>query len=59
MNKKMLASLVKAFCNDEQGLTIVEYAVAASLITGFVSFAFVLLGGAAEAQLAEITGYIL
>jgi pilus assembly protein Flp/PilA len=40
MKKKVLA-----FLRDEEGLTIVEYAVAAGLISGAVVLAFTNLGG--------------
>ena len=36
---------VMAFLRDEEGLTIVEYAVAAGLISAAVVTAFTLLGG--------------
>jgi pilus assembly protein Flp/PilA len=56
--KKLLSAFV-AFARDEEGLTIVEYAVAASLITGAVSAAFTALGTAVQGQISEVTGYIL
>lgn len=49
---------VRAFVRDEDGLTMVEYAVAGSLITAAAAAAFLALGGAVTAQIAEITGYI-
>jgi len=49
-----------AFLRDEDGLTIVEYAVAASLITVGVAGAFAILGatvdGVIQALDAAITG---
>ncbi len=43
MNKKL-----KAFLRNEEGLTIVEYAVAAGLITAAVVGSFIALGGAVD-----------
>ena len=40
---------VVAFLRDEEGLTIVEYAVAAGLISAAVVAAFTLLGGRVQA----------
>jgi len=36
---------IKSFLRNEEGLTIVEYAVAAGLITGAVVITFTTLGG--------------
>lgn len=47
-----------AFIQDEEGLTIVEYAVAAGLITATVAASFGALGAAAEGVITTITGYI-
>jgi pilus assembly protein Flp/PilA len=55
--KKMKEKLV-AFIRDEEGLTIVEYAVAAGLITATVAASFGALGAAAEGVITTITGYI-
>lgn len=46
---------VLAFLRDEEGLTIVEYAVAAGLISAAVVFAFTQLG---QTILAVINGLI-
>ena len=46
------------FLRDEEGLTIVEYAVAAGLITATVAASFGALGTAAENVITTITGYI-
>lgn len=54
-----LKALLARFHRDEKGLTIVEYAVAGSLITLFVVGAFQLLGtnvDTAITQLAENVG---
>ncbi len=53
MKKKL-----KAFLRNEEALTIVEYAVAAGLITAAVAASFVLLGGAVDAVIVLITGFI-
>ncbi|BAQ76421.1 MULTISPECIES: Flp family type IVb pilin [Pseudomonas] len=45
MNLKSIKTSVTAFIRDEDGLTIVEYAVAGGLITLGAVAAFVTLGG--------------
>ena len=47
-----------AFLRDQDGLTIVEYAVAAGLITATVAAAFFALGGTVEGVITTINGYI-
>ena len=47
------ASVVK-FVKDEDGLTIVEYAVAGGLITMAVVGAFTLLGGAVDTSIKAL-----
>ncbi len=47
-----------AFLRDQDGLTIVEYAVAAGLITATVAAAFFALGGTIEGVITTIDGYI-
>ncbi len=49
---------IKTFLRSEEGLTIVEYAVAAGLITVTVAASFGLLGAAVEAVITTVTGYI-
>lgn len=49
---------VMKFLQDEEGLTIVEYAVAGALISATVVGAFTLLGGAVETKITDLTGYI-
>ncbi|MBD9603808.1 Flp family type IVb pilin [Pseudomonas sp. PDM10] len=51
------ASVVK-FIKDEDGLTIVEYAVAGGLITLFVVGAFQLLGTAVQTNITALTGAV-
>ncbi|AZO84119.1 pilus assembly protein PilA [Stutzerimonas stutzeri] len=52
------ASVVK-FVKDEDGLTIVEYAVAGGLITTAVVAAFTLLGGAVDTRIRAICNTIV
>jgi pilus assembly protein Flp/PilA len=47
-----------AFLRDEEGLTMVEYAVAGSLITLACVLSFTALGGAVKAKIDAITGAI-
>ena len=46
------------FLRDEDGLTIVEYAVAAGLITATVAGTFMALGGTVEGIISTINGYL-
>jgi len=49
---------LKNFLRDEEGLTIVEYAVAAGLITATVAGTFQALGGTVEGVISTVNGYI-
>ena len=49
---------ILAFLRSEDGLTIVEYAVAAGLITATVAGAFFALGGTVEGIIVAINGYL-
>ena len=49
---------LRTFIYQEEGLTIVEYAVAAGLITAAVALAFTNLGAAVNAVIVLITGFI-
>jgi pilus assembly protein Flp/PilA len=49
---------IKTFLRSEEGLTIVEYAVAAGLITATVALSFGLLGDAVETIITNVTGYL-
>ncbi|MBD2836775.1 Flp family type IVb pilin [Pseudomonas sp. JM0905a] len=51
------ASVTK-FAKDEDGLTIVEYAVAGGLITAAVVTAFTLLGGQVNTRIRDICAAI-
>ncbi|MNL89354.1 Flp/Fap pilin component [compost metagenome] len=46
------------FIKDEDGLTIVEYAVAGGLITMAVVGAFTLLGGAVDTSIKALCGKV-
>ena len=50
---------IKTFLRDQDGLTIVEYAVAAGLITLLVAGAFTLLGGNVGAVITAVAGFIV
>jgi pilus assembly protein Flp/PilA len=60
---KMIMQTIKAsvlkFVKDENGLTIVEYAVAGGLITGAVVVAFTLLGGAVDTRIRVLCNAII
>ncbi len=47
-----------AFLRNQDGLTIVEYAVAAGLITAAVAASFALLGLSIDAILVALNGYL-
>ena len=49
---------LKTFLRSEAGLTIVEYAVAAGLITATVAGSFALLGATVEGVITTVTGFI-
>ncbi|MFA5017025.1 MAG: hypothetical protein WC504_05730 [Methylobacter sp.] len=52
---KTLNTMLKAFWQEETGLTMVEYAVAGTLITLGAAAAFGTLGGAVTTQIGAIT----
>ncbi len=56
--KTKMKMKIKAFLRSEEGLTIVEYAVAAGLITAAVAATFGLLGDAVDDILNLLIGYI-
>ncbi|WP_313278389.1 Flp family type IVb pilin [Stutzerimonas balearica] len=59
MNIQSIKEAVRKFARDEDGLTIVEYAVAGGLITGAVVLAFTALGGAVQAEIERLTDAII
>ncbi|WP_095078773.1 Flp family type IVb pilin [Pseudomonas sp. Irchel s3h17] len=54
MTLQTIKASVLKFVKDEDGLTIVEYAVAGGLITVAVAATFILLGDAVEKQIAAL-----
>lgn len=48
-----------AFLRDEEGLTAVEYAVAAALVSGALVGAFTALGGKVGNVLSGLTGILI
>lgn len=51
---KTLSTMLKAFWQEETGLTMVEYAVAGTLVTLGAAAAFTDLGNAVETQISAI-----
>jgi len=49
---------LKCFLRNEEGLTIVEYAVAAGLITAAVAFSFQTLGVTVNGIIVTLNGYL-
>ncbi len=49
---------ILAFFREEDGLTIVEYAVAAGLITAAVAAAFFALGGTVNCIIVALNGFL-
>ncbi len=54
MNMQTIKASVMKFVKDEDGLTIVEYAVAGGLITVAVAAMFVKLGGEVNTQITSL-----
>jgi pilus assembly protein Flp/PilA len=54
MNMQTIKASVVKFAKDEDGLTIVEYAVAGGLITVAVATAFVTLGGQVNTKITAL-----
>jgi len=54
MNMQTIKASLLKFIKDEDGLTIVEYAVAGGLITVAVAATFVLLGGVVNTQITAL-----
>ncbi|NUT89373.1 Flp family type IVb pilin [Pseudomonas corrugata] len=54
MTLHTIRTSILRFAKDEEGLTIVEYAVAGGLITVLVAAAFVLLGGAVDTKIRAL-----
>ncbi|MCH8250462.1 MAG: Flp family type IVb pilin [Proteobacteria bacterium] len=58
MRRKTVKIKIMAFLRQEDGLTIVEYAVAAGLITAAVAAAFFALGGTINGIIVALDGYL-
>jgi len=58
MTLQTIKTALLRFVKDEDGLTIVEYAVAGGLVTVGVVAAFVLLGGAVDTNIRVLCGAI-
>lgn len=58
IRRRTVKKLLKAFIRNEDGLTIVEYAVAAALITLGVAAAFTALGGTVTAVITAVNALI-
>ncbi len=56
--RRTVKKLLKAFIRNEDGLTIVEYAVAAALITVGVAGAFTALGITVNGVITTVNGLI-
>jgi pilus assembly protein Flp/PilA len=54
MKLQTVRTSIAKFLNDEDGLTIVEYAVAGGLVTVAVAAMFVLLGGEVNARITAL-----
>ncbi|VVQ33033.1 hypothetical protein PS943_03108 [Pseudomonas fluorescens] len=54
MNMQTIKASVVKFAKDEDGLTIVEYAVAGGLITAAVAVAFTDLGAVVHTQITAL-----
>ena len=55
---KIVKGKIKTFLRDQDGLTIVEYAVAGGLIAATVAVSFELLGTAVDGVILTLEGYI-
>ncbi len=51
---KNLVEAVKTFVRDEEGLTVVEYAVAGGVLAGAIAVAFAGFGPAIQAKITAI-----
>ena len=54
MTFQVIKTSVMKFIKDEDGLTIVEYAVAGGMITVFVVAAFLILGGNVNTRITSL-----
>lgn len=59
MNMQELIKETKNFLADEEGLTMVEYAIAGALVAGTTVAAFTGLGGNIVTQINTLAGHVL
>ena len=53
-----MKNLLLCFLDDEEGLTMVEYAIAGALVAGATVTAFTLLGTNIIAQITALAGFV-
>jgi pilus assembly protein Flp/PilA len=58
IRRDIVIEKLKCFLRNEEGLTIVEYAVAAGLITAAVALSFQTLGATVDGVIVAVTGFI-
>ena len=58
IRRRTVKKKLKAFLRNEEGLTIVEYAVAAGLVTAAVVASFIALGGAVDGVIKFLAAQI-
>ena len=56
--KDKIKNKIKTFLRDQDGLTIVEYAVAGGLIAAAVALSFETLGTAVDGVITTLEGFI-
>jgi len=53
-----MKNIFVTFLKDEEGLTMVEYAIAGALVAAAAALAFTALGTAIAAQITTLTGFV-
>jgi len=53
-----MKKFIVAFLKDEEGLTMVEYAIAGALVASASVLAFTALGTAVAARITTLTGFV-
>jgi pilus assembly protein Flp/PilA len=53
-----MKNFIVAFLRDEEGLTMVEYAIAGALVAATVALAFTALGQAVLLRIQALTGFV-
>jgi pilus assembly protein Flp/PilA len=51
-------NIIADFIKDEEGLTMVEYAIAGALVAAGAATAFQQLGGAVTTEIGELKGWV-